>query len=129
MKYMKKKVIPMLFVLVLCLSMGTPAFASTPDENSTNVLVEKIVLSADECKEIYKTYVACYGDYTDITTALADSLSAGGFYTFSVATSIASALGAINYTVAMDAAYKGWQSGRGATVYVYDSGVPVIIAN
>lgn len=129
MKRVIKRVIPVILVMVLCLNISGPAFAATEGEDSTNMLIEKHELTAEQCKVVYDEYVACYGDYTDITMALADTLSMNGFYTYSVAVSIASALGAINYTTAMDAAYKGWQSGRGATLYIYDNAVPVVIAN
>lgn len=130
MKKLFKRILPFALVVAMCLCMAAPASAATESEASTYMLVgDPIELNPEACRLVYYEYVACYGDYTDVTTALADTLSTSGLYTYSVAVSIASALGSIYFTTAMDVTYRGWQSGRGATLYVYDNSAPVIVAN
>lgn len=130
MKKLIKRILPFALVVAMCLCMTAPAFAATESEASTYMLIgDPIILNAETCRLIYYEYVGFYGDYTDVTNALTDVLTNSGLYTYSVAVSIASSLGSIYTTYVMDATYDGWQSGRGATLYVYDNTTPIIMAN
>lgn len=129
MKKILKRMIPFILVAVLCFNMSGTAFAATDSEDSTNMLIGTYTMPADLCKTIYDQYVEFYGQYSNFTMALTDIIHDSGYYTVYVATSIASSLGSIYTGYVMDATYDGWQSGRGATLYVYDNTTPIILAN
>jgi hypothetical protein len=84
-------------------------------------------MSPDLCQSVYEDYVTFTGDYSDIASALADTLAASGYYSASAATTLASALGSIYYYNVIDACNIG-RKGNGCKVIVYTDATPYITA-
>jgi len=129
-----KKLLALIAIFAMILSMGSITYADeleTPADEPVDepMLIGTYTLDSCTCRDVYYEYLTFSGNYSDFTSALADTLAATGNYTWSVAVSIASSLGSIYSSYVMDACYSGWTSGNGATLYVYDNTTPLIIAN
>ena len=108
-------------------------YAAEPDtvvteDIETRQVIDRIQISASECKEMYLEMEDYNGWTSGLASILVGFLGPLGGVVGGI-TTIASLLQSMNYTMVKNELKEGWQSGKGCTMLIYDNAQPTIWAN
>ena len=107
-------------------------YASEPNTETnggavTLQVIARIQLSASKCREMYLEMEGYSAWNSDLADAVAEIVGEIGL--IGNITKIAYYIQKINFTLAKNNLKKGWQSGKGCTMLVYDNATPTILVN
>lgn len=98
------------------------------EDIETRQVIDRIQISASECKEMYLEMEDYNGWTSGLASILVGFLGPLGGVVGGI-TTIASLLQSMNYTMVKNELKEGWQSGKGCTMIIYDNAQSTIWAN
>lgn len=125
-----KKILVLLLIAVLSFnSFSTACFAQeTANDVVTYAVIDRVNITASECKAIYNKMSGYNSWSSDIANAVVGCMGGLGTVTGGI-TTVAALIQRYNYNQAKKAFKQGWQSGKGCTMIIYDNAAPTILAN